>query len=197
MNKWEMPSIYENEGRKYYTIDTPYELVEKDFYKMIQQELEKDLRGLCESVSICTIPKIKKVIFNFPATIVYWEDNTKTVVKINRDETLNWSEWNGIAMAILKKMTNNKYHKIIQEGLDKAVHCKSKVEEYEDNGLLNKIKEEDKIMDEICDMYEEALYDEFSFTAAHLPWEQEAKEEIKEKVKTLKEKLRQLRMWGI
>lgn len=192
MNKWEMPSIYENEGKTYYTVDTPYELMAKEFYK--------DLRGLCESVSICTIPKIKKVIFNFPATIVYWEDNTKTVVKINGDEALNWSEWNGIAMAVLKKMTDNKYHKVIQEGLDKAVHYKLGDWKHNDavlDAVVNKIKTEDKIIDEICDMYETALYDEFSFTAAHLPWEQEAEEEIKEKLKTLKDKLRQLRMWEI
>lgn len=48
---------------------------------------------------------IKKVIFNNPATIVYWNDNTKTVVKANKDDVFD-PEF-GLAMAITKKLTNN------------------------------------------------------------------------------------------
>lgn len=32
-----------------------------------------------------TLPKIKDVIFNDPATIVYWADGTKTVVKAENE----------------------------------------------------------------------------------------------------------------
>ena len=46
------------------------------------------------------IPKIKNVIFNKPATIVFWEDGTKTVVKAI-DEPFD--EEKGLAMAIAKK----------------------------------------------------------------------------------------------
>jgi hypothetical protein len=50
---------------------------------------------------------IKNVIFNPPATIVFWSDNTKTVVKAI-DETYDPEK--GIAMAIAKKtMGDNKY----------------------------------------------------------------------------------------
>lgn len=44
--------------------------------------------------------KIKRVIFNNPATIVFWEDGTKTVVKAHGDE---FDEEKGLAMAIAKR----------------------------------------------------------------------------------------------
>lgn len=44
---------------------------------------------------------IKKVIFNKPATIVLWEDGSKTVVKVNKGE--RWDPEKGLAMAIIKK----------------------------------------------------------------------------------------------
>lgn len=50
-------------------------------------------------------PKIKNVIFNDPATIVFWEDGTKTVVKAN-DEIFDPEK--GLAMAISKKAFGNK-----------------------------------------------------------------------------------------
>ena len=49
--------------------------------------------------------KIKKVIFNDPATIVFWDDGSKTVVKAN-DETFDPEK--GLAMAISKKFLGNK-----------------------------------------------------------------------------------------
>lgn len=51
------------------------------------------------------VPEIKKVIFNDPATIVLWEDNTKTVVKSGEDETFDPEK--GLAMAISKKALGN------------------------------------------------------------------------------------------
>ena len=50
------------------------------------------------------VPKIKKVIFNDPATIIYWYDNTKTVVKAE-GETFDPEK--GMAMAIAKKALGN------------------------------------------------------------------------------------------
>ena len=52
------------------------------------------------------LPDIKNVIFNDPATIVFWSDGTKTVVKVqNGDE---YDEEKGLAMAISKKALGNK-----------------------------------------------------------------------------------------
>lgn len=46
---------------------------------------------------------IKNVIFNPPATIVFWSDNTKTVVKCDYNQE-EYDPEKGIAMAISKKM---------------------------------------------------------------------------------------------
>lgn len=51
-------------------------------------------------------PKIKKVIFNEPATIVLWSDNTKTVVKCQKGDT--YSKEVGLAMCIAKKYLGDK-----------------------------------------------------------------------------------------
>lgn len=53
-------------------------------------------------------PTIKNVIFNDPATIVFWTDNTKTVVKCQEGE--NFDPEKGITMAYFKKMHGNKGH---------------------------------------------------------------------------------------
>lgn len=47
---------------------------------------------------------IKKVIFNAPATIVFWDDGTKTVVKCENEE---YDPEKGLAMAIAKKALGN------------------------------------------------------------------------------------------
>ena len=49
--------------------------------------------------------EIEKVIFNEPATIVYWQDGTKTVVKCQEGDT--FSKETGLAMAIAKKALGN------------------------------------------------------------------------------------------
>ena len=51
--------------------------------------------------------KIKKVIFNDPATIVFWKDGTKTVVKCGKNDT--YDKEKGLALCIAKKVYGNKY----------------------------------------------------------------------------------------
>lgn len=58
---------------------------------------------------------IDKVIFNPPATIVFWKDGTKTVVKCKEGE--EFSEWAGIALCLAKKMYGPNFHKIFKR------HC--------------------------------------------------------------------------
>ena len=54
------------------------------------------------------VPKIKRVIFNDPATIVLWEDGTKTVVKKQKDDARKkFDKEKGLAMAIAKKALGN------------------------------------------------------------------------------------------
>lgn len=48
--------------------------------------------------------EIKKVIFNDPATIVFWSDGAKTVVKCDKE---TFDPEKGLAMAIAKKFLGN------------------------------------------------------------------------------------------
>ena len=54
---------------------------------------------------IKAIPSIKKVIFNEPATIVFWEDGSKTVVECQDGDIYDPEK--GLAMAISKKALGN------------------------------------------------------------------------------------------
>ena len=49
--------------------------------------------------------QIKKVIFNDPATIIFWEDGSKTVVKCQPDD--KYDKMTGFAMACAKYMFGN------------------------------------------------------------------------------------------
>lgn len=56
---------------------------------------------------------IKKVIFNNPATIVYWHDGGKTVVKCSDNDT--FSEETGLVMAINKKLFGDDYYNKVKK----------------------------------------------------------------------------------
>lgn len=62
------------------------------------------------------LPDIKNVIFNPPATIVFWEDGSKTVVKAQEED---FDPEKGLAMAISKKALGNKgnYYETIKKWL--------------------------------------------------------------------------------
>ncbi len=47
-------------------------------------------------------PKVKRIIYNNPATIVFWTDGTKTVVKCMKDQP--YSEYYGFLCALGKKI---------------------------------------------------------------------------------------------
>ena len=61
---------------------------------------------------------IKNVKFNPPATIVFWTDNTKTVVKCNGED---YDPEKGLAMCICKKVLGDKgnYYEVFKKWLPK------------------------------------------------------------------------------
>jgi hypothetical protein len=73
---------------------------------------EKELKSIVPNIF-----GIKKVIFNNPATIVIWSDNTKTIVKKQKGD--RWDKEKGLAMCIVKKLFGNtgKYYEIFKEHL--------------------------------------------------------------------------------
>ena len=56
---------------------------------------------------------IKKVIFNKPATIVFWADGTKTVVKCADFDI--WDPEKGLVMAVCKRVYGKEFHKIFKD----------------------------------------------------------------------------------
>lgn len=80
-------------------------------------------------------PEIKKVIFNDPATIVFWSDNTKTVVKACNGDIFDPEK--GLAMAISKKMLGNQdgyysdFKKWLPEEKDFNINIKDFYKEFE------------------------------------------------------------------
>lgn len=67
---------------------------------------------------------IKKVKFNPPATIVFWTDNTKTVVKCKGED---YDPEKGLAICISKKMLGNKgnYYEVFKKWLPKEEETES------------------------------------------------------------------------
>ena len=80
--------------------------------------------GKTAAMLIPVVPEIERVIFNGPATIVFWSDNTKTIVKCMEGEFFD--EEKGIAMAFMKKLYGKGYmnkirrhiptHAFVEEG---------------------------------------------------------------------------------
>lgn len=64
------------------------------------------------------MPEIKNVKFNDPATIVFWSDGTKTVVKAGENDIFDPEK--GLAMAIVKKVYGNvgRYYNNIGKWVD-------------------------------------------------------------------------------
>lgn len=59
-----------------------------------------------EKITNKTQYKIKRVIFNKPATIVFWANGDKTVVKCQKGE--KYDKEKGLAMAVSKYIYGNK-----------------------------------------------------------------------------------------
>lgn len=87
---------------------------------------------------------IKNIIFNPPATIVFWTDGTKTVVKTQNGEEFDPEK--GLAMAYFKKMHGNKGHYFEE--------IKKWTEKYEDQ---NTVKYTDNDLEAMCSEFEKNL----------------------------------------
>ena len=85
----------------------PYKLYLNEKWREIRQQKREN-----------KIPDITRVIFNKPATIVFWADGTKTVVKSQGKE--KYDKEKGLAMAISKKVLGNEgsYYDTFKKFLD-------------------------------------------------------------------------------
>lgn len=90
-----------NIGNKTYRVDSIDWVQTPGEYPAARSTCILNPRNIIPKTS--TIPTITNVIFNPPATIVFWSDRTKTVVKCNYDYE-DYDPEKGLAMAIAKKM---------------------------------------------------------------------------------------------
>lgn len=67
------------------------------------ETVENDLESIELRIDIPGM--IDRVIFNDPATIILWNDGSKTVVKRSDDDI--WDSEKGLCMAIIKKLYGN------------------------------------------------------------------------------------------
>lgn len=84
---------------------------EKELETALMRRMSNTIYGIYSNRVNCKgfdTPQIKKLIFNPPATIVFWNDGTKTVVKCQNYEEFDPEK--GLAMAFFKKMHGNKGH---------------------------------------------------------------------------------------
>lgn len=76
------------------------------------------------SVDICAFDFERllpvKIIYNVPATIVFWNDGTKTTVKCGNGERYN--KYHGFCAALAKRIykTNSQVNRIVNSGIDHA-----------------------------------------------------------------------------
>lgn len=59
--------------------------------------------------------KVKKVIYNNPATIVYFTDGSKTIVKACDGD--RFDEQTGLLMCIAKRFLGDEFHKVLRENV--------------------------------------------------------------------------------
>lgn len=97
----------------HYWNDTPVRLpsqydtfTRKDTVDVIKLALNSVYGATVTTTTYVKTPCIRKVIFNPPATIVMWEDGTKTIVKCTEGE--EFKEELGLAMAIAKRYFGNR-----------------------------------------------------------------------------------------
>lgn len=83
---------------------------------------ENDVKVLKETLNslygISSIFKYKKIIFNNPATIIIWNDGTKTVVKCQNGD--NFDPEKGVALCFMKKALGNtgNFNNILKKSIE-------------------------------------------------------------------------------
>lgn len=80
---------------------------------IIDETCEEDKYEFVASKNIDLEKAIDKVVFNNPATIVFWKDGTKTVTKCHDCDTFN--KETGLAMCIIRKLCNNRHYNHVFE----------------------------------------------------------------------------------
>lgn len=98
-----------------------FDALETKLIKEIDSKMssKKEHRTMFVKKEYPTCPEIKNVIFNPPATIIFWADGSKTVVKTQNGEEFDPEK--GLSMAIAKKHfgNNGNYFEVIKKWTEK------------------------------------------------------------------------------
>lgn len=84
------------------------------------------------------VPQIKRVVFNNPATVVIWDDGSKTVVKCQPGDT--YSKETGLALCIAKKYLGNKgnFNEVFKKWIPEEAEPVKEISVEEMRGLLGR-----------------------------------------------------------
>lgn len=109
-----MEDLCLNDIEKFYTLNSDYisyiEYLEEELLNVRKENLQ--LKQITKNYvrrgdfDISLAKVIKTVIINDPATIIFWKDGTKTVVKCNKGDKFDPEK--GIALCVMKKVYGNK-----------------------------------------------------------------------------------------
>jgi hypothetical protein len=131
--RWFKPSGVEFEEVKEEKHEDPLERIKETFSKF---------KGVSDMKNLVTV---KNVIFNPPATIIHWSDNTKSVVKCQNDEVFDGEK--GFVMAYLKKLlgNDNTFNKEITKWVKYEPPVEKVVEKVEEPKTKHRFKVGDKV----------------------------------------------------
>lgn len=119
-------SVYEKEEKNMRkndaTVGDVYNSMSVWQQKVVQFMIGEALKNVTRSFAP---DSIKKVIYNDPATIIFWSDGTKTVVKCMEDE--DYDPEKGFMAAVTKKVFGDKYGWIMRHHVKPAVENEDKV----------------------------------------------------------------------
>lgn len=114
----------------------------------IRTGIDYELKGFT-FVPVTNKYNVKKIIHSGPCTIVFWEDNTKTIVRL--EEGKEYDEYAAFTAALAKKCygSNSQVHKILET---KTVEQKNKKEKETPahvlQSLIDNINEAFKVVDQ-------------------------------------------------
>ena len=80
---------------------------------IIDQRIETAMILATISAGASTYFDYDHVIYNDPATIVFWKDKTKTVVKCGKGKMFDPEK--GLALCFMKRALGDKYHKVLKK----------------------------------------------------------------------------------
>ena len=107
----------------YTTVDDVYKSMNDAQQKVCQFLISEVLQNGAKSF---TPDSIKKVIYNDPATIIFWSDGTKTIVKCMKDE--DYDPEKGFMAAVTKKVFGDKYGWVMRHHVKPTVENEKEVD---------------------------------------------------------------------